>query len=299
MKRAGLEVTMQQLEPSKFASMKEFIDKVQIMQQEIMHAGKKIASKDLAILLLSKLPARYSAFYSSLITSRRMTELTWEELVPMVLDHEDRFKATSSKSNLAALTSQAKSKKKGKKNATSSSKSSSQSLERTCHKCGEKGHIQKDCPSKSLDEKPKTESTSTPSSTAILARAPTFVHIIALDRKEISSSETLQMASSLQEWIIDSGATCNMSPVKDGLTDYLPQCGEVLLGDNTSLWILGTGNLHFLPNDYGGSYTLSVLHVPSLHYNLLSLHELSKLGLSLEFVDDQFLIQDKHRKVLL
>ena len=298
MKQAGLEVSMQQLEPSKFASMKEFIDKVQIMQQEIMHAGKKIASKDLAILLLSKLLARYSTFYSSLITSERMTELTWEELVAMVLDQEDWFKATSSKLDLAVLTSQAKSKKKGKKNATSSSKSSSQSLECTCHKCGEKGHIRKDCPSKCSDEKPKTESTSTPS-IAILAWAPALVHIIALDREEISSSETLLMASSHQEWIIDSGATRNMSPMKDGLTDYLPQCGEVLLGDNTSLWILGTGNLRFLPDGYGGSYTLSVLHVPILHYSLLSVHELCKLGLSLEFVDDQFLVQDKHKKVLL
>ena len=81
-----------------------------------------------------------------------------------------------------------------------------------------------------------------------------------------------------------------MSPIKDGLINYLPQCGEVLLGDNTSLRILGTGNLCFLPNGYGGSYTLSVLHVPSLHYNLLSVHELCKLGLSLEFVDDQFLV---------
>ena len=130
----------------------------------------------------------------------------------MVLDQEDWFKAM----DLAALTSQDKSKKKGKKNAASSSKSSSQSLECTCHKCGEKGHIQKYCPSKSSDEKPKTDSTSTPSSTAILARAPALVHIIALDRKEILSSETLLTTSSLQEWIIDSGATHNMSPVKDG-----------------------------------------------------------------------------------
>ena len=60
MKQEGLEVSMRQLEPSKFASMKEFNNKVQIMQQEIMHASKKIASEDLAILLLSKLPARYS-----------------------------------------------------------------------------------------------------------------------------------------------------------------------------------------------------------------------------------------------
>ena len=90
-----------------------------------------------------------------------------------------------------------------------------------------------------------------------------------------------------------------MSPVKGGLTDCLPQCREALLRDNTSLWILGTSNLCFLPNGYGGSYTLSVLHVPSLHYNLLYVHEFCKLGLSLEFVDDQFLVRDKHRKVLL
>ena len=37
MKQARLEVSMRQLEPSKFASMKWFIDKLQIMQQEIMH----------------------------------------------------------------------------------------------------------------------------------------------------------------------------------------------------------------------------------------------------------------------
>ena len=56
MKRAGLEVSMRQLDPSKCASLKEYIDKVQIMQQEIMHVGKKISSEDMAILLLTKLP---------------------------------------------------------------------------------------------------------------------------------------------------------------------------------------------------------------------------------------------------
>ena len=62
------------------------------------------------------------------------------------------------------------------------------------------------------------ESTSTPS-TAILALALVLVHLIALDREEILSSETLLMASSHHEWIIDSRATHNMSPRKDGVTD--------------------------------------------------------------------------------
>ena len=66
------------------------------------------------------------------------------------------------------------------------------------------------------------ESTSTPSSIVVLAWAPTLVHLIALDWEEIFSSETLLMASSHQEWIIDSKATCNTSSVKDGLSYYLP-----------------------------------------------------------------------------
>lgn len=86
MKHAGLEVQMRQLDPLKCGTMKDYMDKLQILHQEIMHAGKLISSKDMAILLLSKLPPRYGAFYSSLITSGRMTDLTWDELVPMVLD---------------------------------------------------------------------------------------------------------------------------------------------------------------------------------------------------------------------
>ena len=59
-----------------------------------------------------------------------------------------------------------------------------------------------------------------------------------------------------------------------------------MLGDDTSLPILGVGNL---ANGSGGSYTLSVLHLLGLRYNLLSVQELCKLGLSLEFAKDKVL----------
>ena len=64
-----------------------------------------------------------------------------------------------------------------------------------------------------------------------------------------------------------------MSPVKSGLAYYSLQSGEVLLGDDTSLPILGVGNLDIIPNGSGGSYTCSVLHVPGLRYNLLSVQD--------------------------
>ena len=136
---------------------------------------------------------------------------------------------------------------------------------------------------------------STPSTIVVPPWVPALVHITTLDGEEISSSESLLTASSHWEWIIDSGATCNMSPVKGGLADYSLQSGEVLLGDDTSLPILGVGNLDIIPNGSRGSCTSSVLHVLGLCYNLLLVQELCKLGLSLEFVEDKFLVQDKHK----
>ena len=62
-----------------------------------------------------------------------------------------------------------------------------------------------------------------------------LVHIIAPDREEMSSSETLLTTSSHKEWIIDSGATCNMSLMKGGLVDYSPMLRKGLLGDDMAL----------------------------------------------------------------
>ena len=73
------------------------------MHQETMHAGKTIFSVDMAILLLSQLPQRYGAFYSSLITFGRMIDVTWEELVPMVFNQEDPFNVTAPKANFVAV----------------------------------------------------------------------------------------------------------------------------------------------------------------------------------------------------
>ena len=91
MKRVSLEVQMRMLDPSKSSSMQEHINKLQGLQQEVLSMGKKISSEDMAITLLSHLPVKYSNFYSSLITSGHLNEVTWEELVPMLLDQEEHF----------------------------------------------------------------------------------------------------------------------------------------------------------------------------------------------------------------
>ena len=47
----------------------------------------------MAIALLIQLGelSDYAAFYSSLLTSSQMNNITWKELVPLALDHEEHL----------------------------------------------------------------------------------------------------------------------------------------------------------------------------------------------------------------
>ena len=103
MKRVSLEVQMRTLDPSKSSSMREHINKLQSLQQEVLSMGKQISSEDMAITLLSHLTPEYSSFYSSLITSGRLNEILWEDLVPMVLDQEDHFSNRGGRQGLQRL----------------------------------------------------------------------------------------------------------------------------------------------------------------------------------------------------
>lgn len=161
MKRVSLEVQMRTLDPSKSPSMREHINKLQSLQQEVLSMGKEISSEDMAITLLSHLPAKFSNFYSSLITSGRLNEILWEELVPMVLDQEDRFQQQGKSGTSEALTGH---QGKGKFNQKSSggdqgdqnqkpkpqkSKEERDAVkaQRHCNNCGELGHYWRQCPS--------------------------------------------------------------------------------------------------------------------------------------------------------
>ena len=142
----------------------------------------------MAITLLSHLSAKYSNFYSSLITSGRLNEVTWEELVPMLLYQEERFQQQvkdGSPEALAGCQHNSPYKGKGKPQQQNSegkegnkqsrpqkTKEDRDALKAQRYYCGEKDHYWRQCPKRG-------ESSTTPSHT--VQQLPAYVHLEVLN----------------------------------------------------------------------------------------------------------------------
>ncbi|MCO5560599.1 hypothetical protein L7F22_014215 [Adiantum nelumboides] len=282
MKRVSWDVQLRLLDPAQSGSMREHITKMEQLRDRIRQAEGNLTDEDMAITLLSQLPASYSMFYTSLITSGRLTIITWDELVPQVLDQEDRnvsgqaggllgWAASVTTEALAVSTSPKPPPRAGPSNprpsappnaargtprpqpASSQQRSQTERdalrAQRTCNNCGERGHYWRKCPRRQRTSgSPIVAATANPHSSPTLAFvgeivAPTAVHV----GDSILSD---------REWIIDSGAVRHMTPSFLDLTDFTPRDRAVSMGDKSQIPILGEGIMHLIPDGKGGKQVI-------------------------------------------
>lgn len=138
-----------------------------------------------------------------------------------------------------------------------------------CFCCGDLGHIAKFCPNAEEDEgKPK-----------VVAQGK----VANREYKALRASVT-QSVVGQGLWLLDGGASDHMTPKRELLTDYIPMCGEVSIGDDSLLKIAGKGKLLLRVSDECGGFDLhfsEVLHVPELAENLLSQGQLDSKGMKI------------------
>ena len=80
------------------------------------------------------------------------------------------------------------------------------------------------------------------------------------------------------KWILDSGCTFHMSPVKSYFSDYHEyDGGRVMMGNNAVCKVIGMGNIHMKLHDGTVRLIRQVKHVLDLKRNLISLGMLDQI----------------------
>ena len=144
-----------------------------------------------------------------------------------------------------------------------------------CYNCHKFGHIQKHCSErnktrikdKKLDFKPK--------------------------RVGLISQHVLGSSEQVQQWVIDSGATCHICNKQELFEEFhvLPKPQEITLGDDRTVQAIGTGIVELKLKLPGGESQIGrlsdVLYVPDLAYNLLSISKVTEQGKEVVFDETQ------------
>ncbi|CAL5339748.1 unnamed protein product [Camellia sinensis] len=123
-------------------------------------------------------------------------------------------------------------------------------------------------------------------------------------RAFVSTSEHGHGSSSqspISPWFLDSAATDNITNDLNNLSVYHPYSGSehVTMGNGSSIPIHHTGK-GILPIPPFSFKLNSLLHVPSISSNLVSVHHFTKDNhCTITFDHDVFIVQDKHTKAIL
>ena len=172
-----------------------------------------------------------------------------------------------------------------------------------CFRCRQRGHRKQDCTTRESDFVPRCtrctgfghEESSCPSDTAVMAmELPVSEEYPALEIQASAATEAGKFSATIDDrvggealdkqvvqYIVDSAATCNMTPDADGLTNYR-ECSRPLgLANGEEISIVGYGDLTVsFCTDHGWIRVEmnDVAHVPQLSYNLISLPSMTQKG---------------------
>ena len=254
------------------------------LQKELVSLGSKSTEVEFVHRLMIKLPESFSAFCDTISLLPNTPDMN--TFLGMLQDRATRKKSAQT-SNETLL--HAKSKGKWKQNGNSYNKPNPRPpnnpayKELTCHYCGYKGHIQPDCRKKKRDNAKKsysTESQPTPKSNSVHSAKET----VFLGIEEHSSHLAGTTTSTIDEWLVDSGATAHMTYDKSILHDVKPSSSQISIGDASSIEASCVGDVFLNTSSNDEPAVLQdVLHVPRISANLLSVYRITKQGYGVYF----------------
>ncbi|GKC36281.1 retrovirus-related pol polyprotein from transposon TNT 1-94 [Tanacetum coccineum] len=244
----------------------EHIDEFNKIVLDLANIEVKFEDEDLALLLLTSLPASYQHFVVTLLYGREA--LTLEDAMAILNSKKIKERYKAKRDDGEGLYVRGSTDRRDSHQSRGKSRSKSQGGRLKCYICQSEDYLKRNCPknnhNKSSGYVKKDDQPSSSGST--------------YDDSEVMMVMSAH-AQALLDLIMDSGCSYHMTPMLDILFDFL-ECdgGSVQLGDNRECKIRGIGKVRLQLKD-GSSFALhNVRYILELKRNLISLGTLEKEG---------------------
>ncbi|GJX36313.1 retrovirus-related pol polyprotein from transposon TNT 1-94 [Tanacetum coccineum] len=237
------------------------IDEFNKIVLDLANIKVKFEDVNLALLLLTSLPALYEHFVDTLLYGREA--LTLEDVMATLNSKEIKERSKAKGDNGEGLYVRGRTDRWDLHQSRGKSRSKSRGGRLKCYICQPEDHLKKNCPKN--NHKKSTcyvKKDDQPSSNGL-----------------IYNDSMVMSAEALLDWIMDSGYSYHITPRLDLFFDFL-ECdeGSVLLGDNRECKIRVLGKMGVQLRD-GLSFVLhNIKYIPELKRNLILLGTLEKEG---------------------
>ena len=239
------------------ASVRDHIKDITEIFNELAIIGDAVEEEDRVVHLLASLLESYDMLVTALEANDKVPAM---ETVTERLLHEERKMAN-----------------KAEKEAGFMGKSRGYGKGPTCYRCGKKGHIQRNCPTK---VKEKAQKASDEDNDIGLVACTSAHHALT--------------SKTTEDWLIDSCASSHMCNNKMQFTELEAITPiDVVLGDDHVLKATGVGKVQVLSKVPDGTQSCTlhdVLYVPGLAYNLFCISKATNGGKIASFSEQDFKI---------
>jgi hypothetical protein len=300
MVKVDLQRQMLEKQCSEEADVKTHLETLQRMQEELAGMGAPLSDSNFTTTILTSLPKSYGLLLSSVTALAKIvkTTLTLDFIIGHVLEEYNRRTVEARQAGTEENTAMASRSYEhhGGDRHSGGQTDTAYRPDVECYNCGKKGHIRRFCRAKGggryrrQGERGELANTTT-ASDKNHALTTTSVDEAALARISATPSE-------LQEEVIDTGATCHMSPYRDSFNNFVSLLQQrILTADRraSSLSATGRGDLRIkVPNgNFETTLTLkNVLYCPNMLFTLISIGCIDNAGYAAKFYDRYCSIRD-------